>query len=123
MQAIYECKTRRLPRVKFPEFFCFNEKHWGNEKESLKIIGDIIASYIAKEGKTVQSQPTCNTNHGRFQGTDDLSRFEEIRRIQWRRGVVVVTTAQLHSAKPGLRFCAGSGPARGVSEIRDGEDL
>ena len=41
----------------------------------------------------------------------------------WRRGVVVITTAQLHSPKPELRFCAGSNPARGVSEIRDGEDL
>ena len=38
-------------------------------------------------------------------------------------GVVVITTAQLHSTKPKLRFCAGSNPARGVSEIRDGEDL
>ena len=41
----------------------------------------------------------------------------------WRRGVVVITTAQLHSTKPGLKFCAGSNPACGVSEIRDGEDL
>ena len=40
-----------------------------------------------------------------------------------RRGVVVITTTQLHSTKPGLRFCAGSKPACGVSEIRDGEDL
>ena len=39
------------------------------------------------------------------------------------RGVVVITTAQLHSTKPDLRFCAGSNPPRGVSEIRDGEDL
>ena len=38
-------------------------------------------------------------------------------------GVVVITAAQLHSTKPELRFCAGSNPARGVSEIRDGEDL
>ena len=30
---------------------------------------------------------------------------------------------QLHSTKPELRFCAGSNPARGVSELRDGEDL
>ena len=37
--------------------------------------------------------------------------------------VEVVTTAQLHSAKPEPRFCAGSNPARGVSEIPDGEDL
>ena len=38
-------------------------------------------------------------------------------------GVVLITTAQLHSSKPELRFFAGSNPARGVSEIRDGEDL
>ena len=41
----------------------------------------------------------------------------------YRRGVVVITTEQLHSTKPELRSCAGSNPARGVSEIRDGEDL
>ena len=37
--------------------------------------------------------------------------------------VAIITTAQLNSTKPELRFCAGSNPARGVSEIRDGEDL
>ena len=37
--------------------------------------------------------------------------------------LVVITTVQLHSTKPELRFCAGSNPARGVSEIRDGENL
>ena len=37
--------------------------------------------------------------------------------------VVVITTAQLNSTKPELRFCASSNPARGVSEIRGGEDL
>ena len=42
---------------------------------------------------------------------------------QWSRGVVAITTAQLHSTKPELRFCAGSNPARGVSETRHGEDL
>ena len=41
----------------------------------------------------------------------------------WRRGVVVITTAQLHSIKPELRFCADSNPTRGVLEIRDGEEL
>ena len=40
-----------------------------------------------------------------------------------RGGVVVITTAQLHSTKPELRFCAVSNPARGVSEIRNGENL
>ena len=41
----------------------------------------------------------------------------------WRRGVVVITTAKLHSTKTELRLCAGSNPAYCVSEIRDGEDL
>ena len=39
------------------------------------------------------------------------------------RGVVVITTAQLHSTKPEPRFCWGSNPACGVSEIGDGNDL
>ena len=34
-----------------------------------------------------------------------------------------ITTAQLHSTKPELRFWACSDPARDVSGIRDGEDL
>ena len=44
-------------------------------------------------------------------------------RIFWRRGVAVITTAQVHSTKPELRLCTGSNPAHDVSEIRDGEDL
>ena len=40
-----------------------------------------------------------------------------------RRGVVFITTAQFHSTKPELKLCAGSNPACGMSEIRDGEDL
>ena len=41
----------------------------------------------------------------------------------WRRCVVVITTAQLHSTKPEFRFCEGSNPAYGVSEIGNVEDL
>ena len=41
----------------------------------------------------------------------------------WRRGVVGITTAQCHSTKLELRFCAGSNPACGVLEIHYGEDL
>ena len=36
---------------------------------------------------------------------------------------MVITTAQRHSTKPEPRFCAGSNPARGVSEIHNGEDF
>ena len=42
---------------------------------------------------------------------------------KFRRNVVVIATAKLHPIKPELRFCAGSNPAHGVLEIRDGEDL
>ena len=55
-------------------------------------------------------------NNGNFCGFNCL---EE----KWRRGVAVITTAQLHSTKLELWFCAGLKPARRVSEIRDGEDL
>ena len=41
----------------------------------------------------------------------------------WCRAVVVITTAQLHSSKFELKLCAGSNPAYGVSEIREGNDL
>ena len=41
--------------------------------------------------------------------------------VLWCRGVVIITTTQLHSTKP--EFCAGSNPARSLSEIRDGKDL
>ena len=41
----------------------------------------------------------------------------------WCRGVVVITAAQIHSTKLELKFCAGSNLVRGVSDIRDGEDL
>ena len=50
-------------------------------------------------------------------------RIKNLVNLSWCRGVVVITTAQLHSTKPELRFCTGSNPARGVSEIRDGEEL
>ena len=35
-----------------------------------------------------------------------------------RRGVMVITTVQLHSTKPKLRFCAGSNPVWHVGDSR-----
>ena len=35
-------------------------------------------------------------------------KFHQFYHRIWHRGVVVMTTAQLHSTKPELRFCAGS---------------
>ena len=39
------------------------------------------------------------------------------------RGALTISTAQLHSTSPELRFCGDSKPARGVSEIRNNENL
>ena len=50
-----------------------------------------------------------------------IKKYEQ--KVIRRRGVVVITTAQLHATKPALWFCAGSNPDRGVLEIRDGKDL
>ena len=50
-------------------------------------------------------------------------RGEETDYVVRRRGVVVIDTAELHSTNPELRLCAGSNPARDVSEICDGEDI
>ena len=52
-----------------------------------------------------------------------LKLFQSFLCSWWRRGEVVITTAQIYSTKPELMFCEGSNPACGVSEIRDGEDL
>ena len=54
---------------------------------------------------------------------DQMNSIIKFVKLSWRCGVVVITTTQLHSTKPELRFCAGSNPARGVPEISDGEDL
>ena len=43
--------------------------------------------------------------------------------VTWRRGVVVITTSQLHSTKLEVKLCTGPNPPRGVSEIRNGEGL
>ena len=48
-----------------------------------------------------------------FQTKPDFS----IHDISWCPGVVVITTVQIYSTKPELRFCADSDPAGGVSEI------
>ena len=58
IQVICECKTTRcLLQVKFQESFCvsFNEKPWGNERESLKTIGNIIVPYDTKEREKLSS--------------------------------------------------------------------
>ena len=64
----------------------------------------------------VSAVPVCFGNYSKDFSIYNLKNL-------WCRGVVVITTAQLHSTKPEPRLYAGSNPARGVSEIPDGEDL
>ena len=64
------------------------------------------------------NQPKDNTSYDHLVKYADL-----IWPNMWRHGVVVLTTAQLRSTELELRFCAGSNPARGMSEIHNGEDL
>ena len=54
--------------------------------------------------------------------TIDTSGSEEYP-YQCRCGILVITTAQLQSTKPELRFCTDSNPAHSMSEIGDSEDL
>ena len=80
--------------------------------------GNIYTSYKTNDSfdcnyKWLTYLLTCKTCFKQYVGgtTDRL------------RGAVVITTVQFHSTNHELGFCAGSNPARGVSEIRDGEDL
>ena len=53
-QLIYKGKTERsLPSYDFPEGFSlsFNEKHWGNEIETIQLIDEILLPYIEKVKK------------------------------------------------------------------------
>ena len=43
--------------------------------------------------------------------------------LRLRRGAVIINTVQLHSIKSELRFCTGSSPSHGVSEICDVENF
>ena len=50
-QLIYKGKTQRLlPTVDFPDGFCllYNGKYWSNEKEIVRLIEEILVTYIKK---------------------------------------------------------------------------
>ena len=57
-----------------------------------------------------------------FREKEDIFMLQDIF-MYGRRGVVVITTAQLHSTKSEIRLCACSDSARSVSDICYGEDL
>ena len=50
-QLIYTGKTEKsLPDFTFPDGFCiaFKQKHWSNETETIRLIGDLLVPYIEK---------------------------------------------------------------------------
>ena len=67
MQLTYGGKTAQsFPKVKFPETFSFigNSKHFSNMKESLKLLEEIIISYVKDEQEKLKlelSQPALMT--------------------------------------------------------------
>ena len=62
LQIIYGGKTKAsLPRgFKFPDGFCLtqNPKHWSNEKETLKLIDEVINPYVVRKRAELQSPST-----------------------------------------------------------------
>ena len=75
--------------------------------------------YIRRGNLNILSLAHVNINsirkHFESVAEDKSSNFDL---LMWRLGVAVITTAQLHSTKPELRFCAGSNPARRVRDSR-----
>ena len=84
----------------------FSKFLWKNNKKCQKSTWKYIRVFLFLFWSRA-TDPWCNTRYTRL----------------WRRGVVVITTAEIHSTKPELRFCAGSNRAGDVSEIGDGEGL
>ena len=78
--------------------------------------------YIVWACRTM-SDHTHLISMNQFASSQDEYLYAKNQTQMWRRGVVIITSAQLHSTKSELRFCAGSKPARGLSVIRNGEDL
>jgi len=65
MQIIYGGKTKAsLPHgVRFPTGFSLtqNPKHWSNEQETLKLIKDVINSYVTQMREKLNLQPNQKT--------------------------------------------------------------
>ena len=54
LQLIYGCKTNQsLPRYQLPKDFSLsvNPRHYSNEKESSKLIDEIVLPYVTEKGQ------------------------------------------------------------------------
>ena len=90
-----------------------------------KIIKDLQREYnkfITSRTRWKVSQNICMHLQRELKELKDVCDHSRLRLV-WFCGVVIITTAQLHSIKPELRFCTGSNPACEMLEVRDGEDF
>jgi len=102
-QLIYTGKTQRsLPSVKFPEGFClaYNPKHWSNEKETLRLIDEVLVPYISKV-KEAKSLPATQRSlllwdAFKAQSTEVVKESLRINRIE----VVTVPKNMTHLLQP-----------------------
>ena len=102
------------------------------EKQLIKLrLCVLIMSYtrfrvtLHSEWQVIWILSYCNgiRTHNHLVRKRTLNLVRKRTRNLWRRGAVVISTAQLHSTKLELRFCICSNPGCSVWEIRDGEDL
>ena len=91
--------------------------------KNYKNLFEIITNFSQKLHYKNQPLKCKNNFTGAWSVIKEVIRKNSNQAVIWRHGVVVITTAQLHSTKPELRFCTGSNPAGGMSEICYGEDL
>ena len=102
----------------------FAKQHLGTKPKATKILGLL---WYKRENTFIIQVPNVNKNATNRNILSTLASIYDplgfVSRCLWRCGVVLITTAQLHSTKPELRSCAGLKPARGVSKIRAGENL
>ena len=102
IQLIYGGKTRQsLPRFKFPEGFSlsFNPKHYSNTEESLKLIDEILLSYINSQRKILQNpkkEALLIMDVFRGQVTDDVTKRLKDNNIY----VVLVPNNMTHIFQP-----------------------
>ena len=105
--------------IKEVTFILVNLYNANIEVEKLKTLWelDLFLEHFLLDSKNIAIAEDLNLS---FNSNLEASRGSP---TLWHHGVVVITTAQLHSTKPELRLCTGSNPACGMSEICDGEDL
>ena len=101
------CFSFRKPAVMLKNLYDFN-----NKDKSKQLVNVSKSGLIDFKNETKKMSEEVNKTKKPHK---IVNIFEKILKFNEQK--------QLHSTKPELRFCAGLNLARGVLEIRDGEDL